>query len=151
MLSLLLGLCMLGTLEMHCPLPSPIERIETRGAPPALGAYSQAVIVDLTKAERLVFVAGQIPLDPKTGKLLDSDITIATRRTLDNIEAILEEAGSGWDYVVRMDVFLRDFNDWDGMNAEYAKRFRKGHYPVRQTVGVQMDDRIEISCIAVVP
>jgi 2-iminobutanoate/2-iminopropanoate deaminase len=128
-----------------------IDRIATENAPAALGAYSQAVSVDLSKTKRMLFVAGQVAIDPETGALLENDIQTATKQTLDNIEAILTEAGTSWNFVVRMDVFLRDFNDWDGMNAVYAERFVDGVYPARQTVGVDMENLVEISCIAVVP
>lgn len=133
---------------------SPIQKIETSQAPQVLGAYSQGLIVDLEKTKNLVFVAGQVAIDPITGKMEENDIHKATNQTLDNIEAILKAAGSDWEYVVRMDVFLQHFDrDWDGMNEEYAKRFPHGIYPVRQTVGVKMDDNtlVEISCIAIVP
>lgn len=128
-----------------------IDRIATDGAPAALGAYSQAVSVDLTQAQKLLFVSGQIAIDPATDQLMEDNIQTATRQTLDNIEAILTQAGTSWNFVVRMDVFLRDFDDWDDMNTVYAERFVDGVYPARQTVGVDMDNMIEISCIAVVP
>lgn len=133
---------------------SPIEKIDSPNAPKALGAYSQAIAVDLENTKRLIFVAGQVAIDPKTGKMEEENIQKATKRTLDNIEAILHSAGSDWKYVVRMDVFLLDFDrDWDGMNEEYLKRFPDGVFPARQTVGVKMDDNtlVEISCIAIVP
>jgi 2-iminobutanoate/2-iminopropanoate deaminase len=148
----MLALALLGTINMQCGKEPCMERIEAKGAPAAMGAYSQAIAVDLTKAEKLVFVAGQIAINPKTGECMESDIRTATRQTLDNIEAILKEAGSDWDHVARVDVFLRDMKDWEGMNEEYAKRFKKCRcYPARQTVGVSMDNIVEISCIAVVP
>lgn len=133
---------------------NPIQKIDTPHAPKALGAYSQAINVDLEKTKNLVFVCGQVAIDPKTGKMIEDNIHSATNQTLDNIEAILKAAGSDWKYVVRMDVFLQNFDrDWDGMNEEYSKRFPEGVYPVRQTVGVSMDDNtlVEISCIAIVP
>jgi 2-iminobutanoate/2-iminopropanoate deaminase len=133
---------------------SPIEKIDTNNAPKALGAYSQAISIDLEKTKNLVFVCGQVAINPKTGKMIDSDIRSATNQTLDNVEAILKAAGSDWQYVVRMDVFLQNFDqDWDSMNEEYAKRFTNGVYPARQTVGVHMDadTLVEISCIAIVP
>ncbi|MES2273802.1 MAG: RidA family protein [Chlamydiota bacterium] len=130
---------------------SPIQKIQTESAAKVLGNYSQAISVDLQKTKNLVFVAGQVAIDPATGELLEGDIYTATRQTLDNIEAILKASGSDWEHVVRMDVFLRDFNDWDGMNEEYAKRFPSGVFPARQTVEVGMENRVEISCIAVVP
>lgn len=133
---------------------SPIQKIESLNAPAALGAYSQGLIIDLENTKNLVFVSGQVAINPKTGKMEEENIHVATNQTLDNVEAILKSAGSDWDYVVRMDVFLQNFDcDWDGMNEEYAKRFPKGVFPVRQTVGVKMDDNtlVEISCIAIVP
>lgn len=147
----------LTTLLMGCASicwASPIQKIDTINAPAALGAYSQAISVDLENTKNLVFVCGQVAIDPKTGKMIEDNIHSATNQTLDNVEAILKAAGSDWKYVVRMDVFLQDFDrDWDGMNEEYAKRFPEGTFPARQTVGVRMDDNtlVEISCIAVVP
>jgi 2-iminobutanoate/2-iminopropanoate deaminase len=128
-----------------------LTRITTTNAPVPEGPYQQAVSVDLSHTKRLVFVSGQVAMDPVTGQLMEDDIQTATSQTMDNIEAILDAAGTGWCSVVRMDVFLRDMNDWEGMNAEYAKRFVNGAFPARQTVGVSMDNRIEMSCIAVVP
>ena len=133
---------------------APIQKIDTDAAPKALGAYSQALSVDLENTKNLVFVCGQVPLNPKTGKMVESDIRTATNQALDNVEAILKAAGSDWKYVVRSDVFLQHFDrDWDGMNEEYAKRFPNRVFPARQTVGVKMDDDtlVEISCIAIVP
>lgn len=135
---------------------TPIQKIDTANAPKALGAYSQALSVDLENTKNLIFVCGQVAIDPKTGKMNEDDIHSATNQTLDNIEAILKEAGSDWKYVVRMDVFLQSERfdaDWDGMNEEYAKRFPDGIFPARQTVGVHMDANtlVEISCIAIVP
>jgi 2-iminobutanoate/2-iminopropanoate deaminase len=145
--------CLLGT-SAFCTNNIPIQRIETPHAPQAFGAYSQALSVDLDSTKKLVFVSGQVPIDPKTGKMIENDIRLATNQTLDNIEAILKAAGSDWKYVVRMDVFLQNVDrDWVGMNEEYAKRFPSGIYPARQTVEVKMDDHtlVEISCIAIVP
>jgi len=129
---------------------APVTVINTPKAAKPLGAYSQGIVTDLSKG-KLLFISGQVAIDPKTGKLHEEDIKIATRYTLNNIEAILKAAGSDWQYVVRMDVFLKDFNDWDGMNEVYIKRFAVGHYPARQTVQVGMENLVEISAIAMVP
>lgn len=145
-----------------CAEGNPIEKINTVDAPAVYDIHnpvdylssirkSQAISVDLEKTKKLVFVSGQVAIDPVTGQEQESDIHIATNRTLDNVEAILKAAGSGWEYVVRVDIFLRDLSDWQGMNEEYAKRFPNGIYPARQTVGVNMVNRIEISCVAIVP
>lgn len=131
-----------------------IQKIETTNAPMAVGAYSQAISVDLENTKQLIFVSGQVPYNHVTKQMVDTNIKEATNQSLDNIEAILKAAGSDWQHVVRMDVFLLNFDrDWDGMNAEYSKRFTNGVYPARQTVGVVMDPDtlVEISCIAIVP
>ncbi len=141
---------MFGTLSLSAN-NSPIQKIQAAKAPTPVGNYSHAISVDLQKTKNLVFLAGQVALNPKTGELMEDDIATATRQILDNMEAILKAAGSSWEYVTRVDVFLRDYNDWAGMNEEYAKRFPNGVFPARQTVEVGMDFRIEMSCIAVVP
>lgn len=130
---------------------SPVTQIRAANAPQPVGNYSHAMSVDLEKTKNIVFLAGQVAINPETGELMEGDIATATNRILDNLEAILEASGSSWEFVVRVDVFLRDFSDWEGMNAVYAKRFPNGVYPARQSVGVKLDHRIEISCIAVVP
>ena len=127
-----------------------LKILKLRMHPQPLGAYSQATSVDVAGG-KLLYVSGQIAQDPKTGKLLEGDIRTATRQTLDNIQAILKAAGTDWKYVVNMEVFLKDFNDWDGMNEEYAKRFPNKIYPARHTVQVGMENRIEIACVALIP
>ena len=131
--------------------PAPlVSNIVTDKAPAPLGAYSQATQVD-ARHGKLLYISGQIASDPKTGKLHEGDIKTATRVTMNNIEALLKAAGSDWKYVVNMEVFLKDFNDWDGMNEEYAKRFPNKQYPARHTVQVGMENRIEIACVALIP
>lgn len=128
----------------------PLRDIVTTAAPKPEGAYSQATLVDLSKG-KILYISGQVATDPKTGKLLEGDIKTATRQTLDNIETLLKAAGSDWKYVINMEVYLKDFKDWDGMNEEYAKRFPNKIYPARHSVQVGMDNRIEIACQALVP
>lgn len=133
---------------------TPIEKIETVNAPLPYGAYSQALSVDLDTTKKLIFVSGQVPFNHVTGKMVEDDIHSATNQTLDNIEAILKGSGSGWEYVVRVEVFLQNLDrDWNGMNEEYAKRFHTKIFPSRHSVGVHLnsDTLVEISCIAVVP
>ncbi|CAN5397761.1 RidA family protein [soil metagenome] len=127
----------------------PITNITTDQAAKSEGPYSQGTLVDLQKG-KLLFISGQIPND-KTGKLHDETIQTATRYTLNNIKAILKAAGSDWKYVVRMDVVMKDINEWDKMNEEYKKQFPNGIYPARQSVQAVIDERIRISCIAYVP
>lgn len=154
---LLLSFC---NFPLYCNCP--IEKINTSEAPAVFDISnpvdylkniknSQAIKVDLQNTKELVFVSGQVALDPKTGILLENDIQTATARTLDNVEAILKAAGSDWKYVTRVDIFLKDWSDWEAMNEEYGKRFPNGIFPARQTVVVNMENRIEISCIAIVP
>lgn len=128
-----------------------IQKIETKQAPEALGPYSQAVRVHITDSE-LIFVSGQLPIDPATGTLIDGDIEKATSQVLDNIEAILASAKSSLNDVVRVEIFLKDLNDFKKMNEEYSRRFTSPTHPARQTIQVAklpLDASIEISCIAV--
>lgn len=127
--------------------PTKKYKIDTILAPRAIGAYSQAVVFN-----SLVFVSGQLPLDPKTGKLVEGDIRALTRQVIDNIEAILKEAGTSIDKVLRCDIFLKDLkNDYSMMNEEYSKRFTSETPPARQTVQVAelpLSSPVEISCVA---
>lgn len=126
---------------------SPFKKIETSQAPKAIGPYSQAVC-----APPFVFVSGQVPLDPSTGKLVESNIRIQINRVLDNLEAILKESGCSFEDVVRCEVFVVDLNDFSTINEEYAKRFNQPIPPARQTVQVTrlpLNALVEISCIAI--
>jgi 2-iminobutanoate/2-iminopropanoate deaminase len=121
------------------------EAIATDKAPRAIGPYSQAV-----RAGPLLFVSGQVPLDPATGQLVPGDITAQTRRVLDNIGQILQAAASSFDQVVRTTVFLADMDDFAGMNEVYATYF-PAPAPARATVQVARlpkDARLEIDVIA---
>lgn len=124
-------------------------RIATEDAPKALGPYSQAIAVPQSG---LIFVSGQLPIDPVTGQLLQGDIKLLTRQVIKNIEAILKAAGSSLQLVVRTDVFLKDLKrDFQGMNEEYAQWFTGEAAPARQTIQVAdlpLGSPIEISCIA---
>lgn len=129
-----------------------IVKIETKQAPAAIGPYSQALSVNLTNSH-LLFISGQLPVDPTTGKLVEDGIEASTRQILDNLEAILLAGNSTFDRVVRVEIFLKDLNDFQQVNEEYKKRFTNPIYPARQTIQVArlpMDAPIEISCIAVV-
>ncbi len=126
--------------------------IRTSHAPAAIGPYSQAIAVELAGPSKLIFCSGQIPLDPATGALVDGDLAVQTRRVLDNLEAVLTEAGATWDHVVKTTIFLADLGDFAAVNALYAERF-SGAPPARSTVQaakLPRDARLEIEAIAVV-
>lgn len=117
--------------------------IRTSNAPRPRGPYSQAIVVG-----DLVFVAGQVPVNPATNELELGDIRSETRRTLENVRAVLEAAGSSMRDVVRVGVFLADLNDFAAMNEVYAKFFPVDP-PARSTVGAQLPKiKIEIDCVA---
>lgn len=121
------------------------EVIKSDAAPLPIGPYSQAI-----RAGGLLFLAGQIPLDPATGQIAAGDIKAQTRRVLQNLAAVLEAAGSSVDRVVKTTVFLKDMNDFGAMNEEYASFFRELP-PARSTVQVARlprDVLVEIECIA---
>jgi len=124
-----------------------ITKIETKNAPKAVGPYSQGVVVG-----PFLFISGQIPLDPETGKVSDQTIQGQTSRVFKNLEAILHAAGLSFKEVVRVEVFLKNMDDFKEMNAIYAEQFNSSTKPARQTVEVSrlpMDVLIEISCIAI--
>ena len=114
-------------------------------APKAIGPYSQAV-----RAGQLLFVSGQVPLDPATGQLVDGDIAAQTRRVFDNLAAVLKAGGRSFADVVRTTVFLADMNDFATVNEVYGTYFSEP-YPARATVQVARlpkDARVEIDVIA---
>jgi 2-iminobutanoate/2-iminopropanoate deaminase len=127
--------------------------IRTSQAPAAIGPYSQAVVVPVG-GDRMIFCSGQIPLDPATGQLVEGDIQVQTRRVLDNLGAVLAEAGAGWQHVVKTTIFLADLSDFTAVNRVYGERFGGGAPPARSTVQaarLPRDARVEIEAIAVVP
>ena len=119
--------------------------IQTTAAPSAIGPYSQAV-----KIGDLLFVSGQIPIDPSTGGLVIGGIESETHRVMKNIGAILDAAGFGYDHIVKATLFIKSMDDFSKINAIYAGYF-KGDYPARETVevsGLPRDAMIEISVVA---
>jgi len=122
--------------------------ISTKDAPAAIGPYSQAVRVGDT-----LYTSGQIPIDPATGDLVSGDITEQTTRVLENLKAVLGEAGVNFTHVIKTTVFLKDMKDFAAMNAIYARYFApEGAVPpARSTVQVAAlpkDALVEIECIA---
>lgn len=130
-----------------------LKRIETEKAPQAIGPYSQAVSSKMGK--EWIFVSGQLPINPLTGKLIQGTIQEQVRQVIDNLEAILLEAGSDLQHVMRVDIFLKDLaKDFHGLNEEYSRRFQGMTPPARQTVQVgdlPLGSPVEISCIAFIP
>ena len=119
--------------------------VSAAGAPNAIGPYSHAI-----RAGELLFVSGQVPIDPATGNLVDGDITAQTRRVMDNLAAVLTAGGLSLQHVVRTTIFLADMNDFAAMNAVYGRYFSEP-YPARATVQVARlpkDSRVEIDVIA---
>lgn len=137
----------LFALLMLCgSLSADIRKIETDQAPKAIGPYSQAVGVG-----QLVFVSGQIPIDPKSSTIVEQSIEGQTRQVLANIESILQADGLTLDNVVKVEVFVIDLKDFQRINAIYAEKFSQPIKPARQFVQVSRlphDSLIEISCIA---
>ena len=123
------------------------KQIDTSDAPKAIGPYSQAVAT-----EQFLFVSGQIPVNPRTGKIDEMSIEWQTGQVFRNLEAILAAAGLTFADVVKAEVFLKDMDDFQKVNAIYAEKFAGPVKPARQTVEVArlpMDALIEISCIAI--
>jgi 2-iminobutanoate/2-iminopropanoate deaminase len=121
------------------------QAVSTPSAPAAIGPYSQAV-----RAGALLFVSGQIPLDPETGTMVEGDVTVQTHRVFRNLAAILEAAGSSLDRVVRVGVFLADMNDFAAMNDVYATYFTNPA-PARATIQaarLPRDAKVEIDVVA---
>lgn len=121
------------------------EIIKTDSAPAAIGPYSQAV-----KTGNLLFVSGQIALDPETMELVSDDVQEQTRQALKNIKAVLEAAGSGLDKVVKATVFISDMDEFGRVNEVYAEFFKEDP-PARACVEVSRlpkDVKVEIEVIA---
>lgn len=106
------------------------QAIRTDRAPKAIGPYEQAIV-----ANGFVFTAGQIPLDPKTGNMVEGGIAAQTRQVLENLSAVLEAAGASLDSVVKATVFLKSMSDFAAMNEVYSEYFAASK-PARSTVAV---------------
>jgi len=122
--------------------------IQTNNAPAAIGPYSQAV-----KAGDLLFVSGQIPLDPVTGELVRSGVADETKKVLDNLKAIIEAAGGGLGDVVKTTIFLKDMGNFAVVNEVYGTYFPQP-FPARATVEVARlprDVNVEIEAVAKLP
>ena len=119
--------------------------ISTNNAPAAIGPYSQAISVN-----GMLYTSGQIPIDPKTGNLVEGGITEQTVRVLENLKGVLQAAGASFDKVVKTTVFIKNMGDFATVNEIYGTYF-KAPYPARSCVEVARlpkDVLIEIECIA---
>lgn len=125
--------------------------IRTDQAPAPVGPYNQAIAA----TGQMIFVAGQIPLDPETGTIVGEDNVVEqTEQVIANLTAILQAAGASLQDVVKTTVFLADMNDFAAVNQVYAKYFEEATAPARACVQVSRlpkDVRVEIECIAVLP
>lgn len=120
--------------------------VSTASAPKAIGPYSQAVVWN-----GLVFLSGQIPLDPESGQLIEGGIAEQTVRVLENLKAVLEASGSSLSDVVKTTVFLKNMSDFPQMNEVYGRYF-PSDAPARSTVEaarLPRDVQVEIDCIAI--
>ena len=122
----------------------------TKEAPAPVGPYNQAIVA----TGRMVFVAGQVPLDPQTGAVVgEGDVAAQTERSLQSLKAILETAGAALTDVVKTTVFLKNMDDFAAMNAVYAQYFAAETAPARAAVEVARlpkDVLVEIECIAMI-
>lgn len=125
------------------------EVIKTSSAPAAIGPYSQGIRVS---AGKMLFTAGQVPLDPATGQMVAGDIKVQTRRVLENVKAILHAAGASFEHVVKTTVFMTDLNEFAAMNEVYAEFFPTNP-PARSTVEVRAlpkGAKVEIETMAII-
>jgi len=122
-----------------------MEVINVDGAPAAIGPYCHAV-----KTGNLVFCSGQTPLDPETNLITGSNISEQTKRALMNIETVLKGIGLNLQNVVKSTVYLKDMDNFEGMNKAYEEMFYP-HQPARTTISIRknpLDALVEIDCIA---
>ncbi len=121
------------------------EVILTSKAPQPIGPYSQAIRIN-----RLIFCSGQIPLDPVSGQIVGTDVQTQTRQVMENLKAVLEEAGSSLDKIVKTTIFLKSMNDFPKVNEVYSSYFRNDP-PARSTIEVSRlpkDVSVEIEAVA---
>ncbi|MDC3209167.1 RidA family protein [Chitinophagales bacterium] len=121
------------------------EIVNTINAPAPIGPYNQA-----TKANNTLFISGQIPADPATGEIINSSIEEETHMVMKNLKAILDEAGLGFDNVLKTSIFISDMDNFNKINTVYGSYFT-ADFPARETVQVSRlpkDVNVEISAIA---
>jgi len=122
------------------------EIVNSKNAPAPIGPYSQAV-----KANGMLFISGQICINPSNGELINGNIVDETHQVMKNLKAILLEAGTDFSKVVKTSIFVKDLNNFTTINNVYGEYFQAGTAPARETVEVSRlpkDVNVEISCIA---
>lgn len=122
--------------------------VNTDKAPAAIGPYSQAI-----QFSNLLFTSGQVPLVPESGEVVAADVESQTRQVLENLRAILEEAGTAFEHVIKTTVFIKDMDAFGQINEVYAEYFTENP-PARSTVEVARlpkDVQVEIEVIAIIP
>lgn len=122
------------------------KALQIPGAPAPIGPYSQAILKNDT-----LYVSGQIPMNPTSGEIVNDSIEAATEQVMENLSALLKEADMSMENVVKCSIFLKDLEDFNAVNAIYARYFRS-EPPARETVQVARlpkDVSVEISCIAI--
>ncbi|MDR5658048.1 RidA family protein [Serpentinicella sp. ANB-PHB4] len=123
------------------------QEITSKNAPTAIGPYSQGI-----KVNNILFVSGQIPLDPQTMQIISEDIVQQTKQVLNNVEAVLSEAGSSLSNVVKTTIFIKNMDDFDLINDVYSMYFKENK-PARSCVEVSRlpkDVKVKIEVIAIV-
>ncbi|MDO5510344.1 MAG: RidA family protein [Weeksellaceae bacterium] len=123
-----------------------MKRFKTDNAPAAIGPYAQAVIHN-----GLIYISGQIPVDPATGEIVSDDVKDQAHQVMKNLGAILQESGSGYHMVIKSSIFLKSMDDFADINQIYGQYFQGENLPARETVEVSRlpkDVKIEISMIA---
>jgi 2-iminobutanoate/2-iminopropanoate deaminase len=126
----------------------PRQAVSTQAAPPAIGPYSQGIVCG-----SLLFISGQLPIDPSSGEMVSGSIREKTRRALENVRAIAEAAGARLEDAVKTTVFLKDMKDFAAMNAVYAEFF-PGTPPARaaiQVAALPKDADVEIEAVVHLP
>ena len=125
-----------------------MKHINTDLAPKAIGPYSHAVVVN-----NMVYTSGQVAMNPETNELINSGVGDETHQVMKNLEAILKEAGTSFDKVVKATIFLKDLSSFPSVNESYGSYLTEGAYPARETVEVARlprDVNVEISMIALI-
>ena len=120
--------------------------LHAKDAPDAIGTYSQAI-----ETKSMIFTSGQIGIDPNTGELISTSIKDQIKQTLKNLDAILVGAGLSKDSIVKLTVYLKDFNDFSTINNAFKLFFNNNEFPARSTIEVSklpMGASVEIDCIA---